>query len=383
MKFLVLGAGMMGRAAAADLARSSSVSEVLVADIDKRKALDVKGFINSAKVKTASIDVTDFSAVVRLMRGFDAAIGAVSYRYNFELARAAIEAGVNFCDLGGNNSIVEKEFSLDEEAKRRGITIIPDCGLAPGITNILAAEALGRFDETYEIHIRVGGLPQNPTPPLNYKILFSPEGLINEYKEDAYVIRGGELRIVRPMTDIEEIEFPPPFGRLEAFNTSGGVSTLPKTLLGKVKELDYKTIRYPGHCALFKTMLDLGLADERPLKIEGVEVVPRRVFEKILLNSLGGGDKDVVLLRLCARGRKDGRTTEITYNITDYYDEKNSLSAMMRMTAFPASIIAQMMASGKIRSKGVLAQELSVPPAEFIAELQKRGVNLRTTLSEF
>src|SRR5205814_9436056 len=220
-----------------------------------------------------------------------------NYWHNELLARAAIDAGANFCDLGGNNSVVDAELALDAEAKRAGINIIPDCGLAPGMVAVLVAHGAQRFQQLDEVHIRVGGLPQNPKPPLDYQLIFSVEGLINEYIERARVIRGGKIVEVESMTEIESLEFPAPFGRMEAFQTSGGTSTLPETFLGKVKELDYKTIRYPGHCEKFKTMIDLGLCSSDPMAVDGARIAPRQVLADLLVRNLPADEPDAVLVR--------------------------------------------------------------------------------------
>jgi len=376
MKFLVLGAGMMGRAAAYDLARCEGATEVVLADQDMDQAEAAREFAGSETVLAREVDVTRHHAVVSLMKGCDAVISAVPYRFNYRLARAAVEAKVNFCDLGGNNAIVLQELALDDAAREAGITIVPDCGLAPGLVSILAADAASRLDELEGLHLRVGGLPRNPKPPLNYKIVFSPSGLINEYKEPAVVIRKGVAETIESMTELEELEFPKPFGTLEAFVTSGGTSTLPQTFLGKVRELDYKTIRYRGHCQLVKTMLELGLGDEEPLGVGDQDVSPRALFEALLLTKLSDEDSDVVLVRVVAEGKKNGKRTTLSYTIIDHADVKHGLSAMMRMTAFPISIIARMLAAGVISEKGAVPQERCIPPALFIKELEKRGVEI-------
>src|SRR5215204_2681218 len=274
MKILVLGAGRMGLGAAFDLAHNSpQVKVVTVADADFEKAEQVVKAVNSEKVTAKHLDVSNIAEVVELMKSHDSAISCVNYWYNVELSKAAIATATNFCDLGGNNYVVDEQLSLDEEAKAAGINIIPDCGLAPGMVSILAMHGARRFDETEEIHIRVGGLPQNPKPPLNYQLVFSVEGLINEYIESARVIRDGQIREVESMTEIENLafdDFPP----LEAFQTSGGTSTLPETFLGKIKELDYKTIRYAGHCERFKTMIDLGLCSSEEIPVEHAKIAP-------------------------------------------------------------------------------------------------------------
>jgi lysine 6-dehydrogenase len=312
------------------------------------------------------------------MRGHDAAISCVVYHHNLNLARAALEARVNFCDLGGNNSVVDAELALDVEARAAGINIIPDCGLAPGMVSVLVAHGAARFDSLASIHIRVGGLPQRPRPPLDYQIVFSVEGLINEYVERARVIRDGRIVEVDSMTEIERLEFPAPFDEMEAFQTSGGTSTLPESFLGRVRELDYKTIRYPGHCEKFKLLMDLGLASSSDLiEVEGVSVTPRRVLSEMLLRRLPADEPDVVLIRVEFQGHlSDGREGALRYDIIDRFDERTGLSAMMRTTAFPASIIAQMMARGETTQKGAIPQERCVPPELFVAALAARDITI-------
>lgn len=373
----------MGLGAAFDLAHNSSeVEAVTVADLDVERARSVAAAVRSDKLTPAEIDVTDEGAVVELMRGHDSVISCVVYHHNLRLARAATTARVNFCDLGGNNAVVAEELLLDEAARQAGINIIPDCGLAPGMVSILAAHGAREFEQLEGIHIRVGGLPLNPRPPLNYQIIFSVEGLINEYTERARVIRDGHVVEVDSMTEIERLAFAPPFTEMEAFQTSGGTSTLPETFKGRVRELDYKTIRYPGHCEQFKLLIELGLAASEEIEVDGVvgRVSPRRVLEEMLRRRLPADEPDVVLVRVEFRGVSKGEKRRLRYDIIDRFDESTGLSAMMRTTAFPASVIAQMMARGEIKEKGAIPQELAVPPDSFVAELAKRNIQITTTV---
>ncbi|HYY99243.1 MAG TPA: saccharopine dehydrogenase C-terminal domain-containing protein [Pyrinomonadaceae bacterium] len=388
MKILVLGAGRMGLGAAYDLAHNSEgVESVTVADVDEGRARAVAEALRSGRVRAARVNVEDRARVVELMRGHDAAVSCVTYFHNLSLARAALEAGVNFCDLGGNNTVVDAELALDAEAREAGINIIPDCGLAPGMVSVLAAHGAARFSRLDELHIRVGGLPQRPRPPLDYQIVFSVEGLINEYVERARVIRGGHIIEVESMTEVESLDFPEPFGRMEAFQTSGGTSTLPETFAGSVSELDYKTIRYPGHCERFRLLIDLGLCDGNAIDVDGLAVPPRRLLGELLYRHLPAAEPDVVLVRLEFVGRLDGdedaavqksdehgSTARLRYDIVDRFDERAGLSAMQRTTAFPASVIAQMMARGLTTRKGAVPQERCVPPVAFVRELAARGI---------
>jgi len=375
MRILVLGAGRMGLGAAYDLVHSPGVEAVTIADVDLERARDVARRVGSAKISPRRSDAGNYRQMVALMRGHDAAVSCVVYHFNVQLAQAAVEARVNFCDLGGNNDVVAAELALDEAARAAGINIIPDCGLAPGMVSILTARGAACFEHLEVIHIRVGGLPQNPQPPLNYQIVFSVEGLINEYVERARVIRRGQIMEVDSLTEIERLDFPP-FGQMEAFHTSGGTSTLPESFLGRVEELDYKTIRYPGHCEKFKTMVDLGLASSDAITVDGVSIRPRRVLAELLSQRLPAGEPDVVLVRIEFRGVLEGKPQTLRYEIIDRFDEQTGLSAMMRTTAFPASIVAQMMARGEIEQNGAIPQERCVPPEVFVQELAKRNIHI-------
>jgi lysine 6-dehydrogenase len=369
MNILLLGAGRMGLGAAHDFASQPDVHRVTVADMDGEKARFIAERVGP-KVHPVALDVTDHEAVVALMRGHAAVLSCVVYKLNVQLAKAAVEAGTNFCDLGGNNTVVDAELALDAEARAQGVNIIPDCGLAPGMVAVLVAHGIERFQSVDEVHIRVGGLPQEPKPPLDYQMVFSVEGLINEYVERARVVREGKIVEVDSMTELESLDFPEPFGTMEAFQTSGGTSTLPETYLGRVRDLDYKTIRYPGHCDKFKAMIDLGLCSSEPLAVDGQSLAPRRLFGDLLVRNLPHDEPDVVLVRVEFRG--DGK--RLRYDIIDRQDEATGLSAMMRTTAFPAAIVALMMARGQIAQKGALPQERCVPPARFMEELAKRNI---------
>jgi lysine 6-dehydrogenase len=377
MKILVLGAGRMGHGAVYDLAHNSpDVEAITIADFDIKKAFDAAEKIGTNKIAPRRIDVSDYSATVDLIRGHDAAISCVNYWYNAALSKAAIETECNFCDLGGNNYVVDEQLTLNEQAKQAGINIIPDCGLAPGMVSILAMHGAQRFDKIEEIHIRVGGLPQNPKPPLDYQLVFSVEGLINEYVETARVIRGGEIRQVESMMELENLSFEG-FPLLEAFQTSGGTSTLPDTFLGNIRELDYKTIRYAGHCERFKMMIDLGLCSSEEIIADDVKIKPRKLFGELLQKHLPADEPDYVLVRLEFVGEKYGAAKRLRYDIVDKFDEQTNLSAMMRTTAFPASIIAQMMARGEVFERGATPQEKAIDAEKFVAELARRNIKIQ------
>lgn len=380
MRYTVIGAGMMGSAAAYDLATSFPSDEIILADIDLPRATRVANAIGS-NVRPTRLDVNVQGDLLKIIEGSNAVVSAVSYSVNYQITWAAIRAGVHVCDMGGNDDVVAKQLTLDADARKRNITIVPNCGLAPGLIDILAMEGLKEFDEADTIQLRVGGLPQHPRPPLFYQIVFSVEGLINEYVEKASVIRDGTLMKVDSLSDIEEIEFDR-LGKLEAFNTSGGISTLTELLRGRVKNLDYKTIRYKGHCEKFKTLLDLGFATNEPIMVGGSVKTNREFFVELLNKKLDYGDKDLIVARATITGRQRGAEKTLVYEFVDYYDDATKMTAMMRTTAFPTAIIAQMLAHGMIGARGVLPPEVCVPGDAMIAGLFKRNIRITKRITE-
>ena len=269
--FLVCGAGMMAQALVYDLRKFANPNKIIVLDIDHSRLDGITG----DKVEKHQGDLTDRKFVEPFFKEADVACAAASYKLNALLTDCAIANGTHFIDMGGNNTIVEQQFAMSDRAAKADLTVIPDCGLAPGMASILAADGIGRFDSVDSVKMRVGGLPQHPQPPLNYSIFFSPEGLLNEYREPTVVLRDGKLTKLESLTEVEELSLPPNFPKLEAFHTSGGASTLPYTYEGKIRNLDYKTIRYPGHVEKIKFLFDLGMADETPYQIENHGNQPR------------------------------------------------------------------------------------------------------------
>lgn len=379
MRFLVLGAGRIGYAISYDLLRNKDVKQVVLADFDQARLDFVKAELGDERLACVKVDISDIDELSYLISGTDVVISCATNKFNYELSKAAMDEGVHFCDLGGNEDIVRRQFLLDEMARERNIAIIPDCGLVPGLVSILVASACEKLDDFSEIRIRVGGLPVEPRPPLNYSLFSSVEKLISEYVDDATVIRGGRLLRVPSLEDLEDITFPAPFGTLEAFNTSGGTSTLSTTFGDRVTHLDYKTIRYPGHCQMVRLLKDLGLMEVKSLRLGQQQIRPRAILATLLEQKLPKNEPDVVLLRVGVRGTVAGEPTEIRWEAIDYMDEETGLSAVMRNTAFPVSIIAQMLASGELISRGTLTQESSIPTNRFLKEMIKRGIPLKET----
>ena len=390
MRLLVIGAGMMGSAAAYDMARSPLVDSVTLADVDKRRVRGMANVVNKLsggqRVTAVEADAADRRRMAKLMSGHDATLSCVPYFCNLALAEAAVEARCHFADLGGNNSVVRRELELDKKAAKRGVRIAPDCGLSPGLAAILAGELLrsigGKADA---LKIYVGGLPRDPQPPFHYQLVFSVDGLINEYSEPAKILRNKKIMNVEPLTEVERFRIDG-FPLLEAFHTSGGASTLPETFAGRVGECFEKTLRYPGHAAMIRSLYDFGLFSKEPRQVGKVKVSPRDLMTVLMLENLSPSPArrplfgtrlthqppDVTILRVEAEAgeRRD------SFTLVDHFDPGTGMTSMMRTTAWPASIVTQMLASGEIAKLGTILQERDVPAQQFLTQLAARGIKI-------
>lgn len=391
MKLLVIGSGMMGSAAAYDMARQDHVDSVTLADSDRQRAKDVAARVNriagNRQVRAVALDASKEKEAARLMNGHDGALSAVPYRLNLGLAKAAIAAGCHFADLGGNNTVVRQELALAKQAEKKGVGLAPDCGLSPGMASILGGELVRRLDGRADaLKLYVGGLPEKPMPPFHYQLVFSVEGLINEYVEPARILRKGKLTTIEALTEPEPFHMEG-FAPLVAFQTSGGTSTLPETFEGKVGECFEKTLRYPGHYDLLCELKELGLFSSDKMRVGNVEVAPRALMSKVFEGKFAGKGPDVCIMRLEAHesikspgvrgllgGKLKGRVA--TFTMVDHYDPKSDMSAMMRTTAFPASIVLQMMCTGTVSKRGAVLQERDVPADAFLEEIARRGIKI-------
>src|SRR5690348_3835454 len=306
MRMLVLGAGLQGSACAYDLLQNPEVKEVRLADQHTGHLPQFLAPFSGERLIFTPLDVRDREATLALMRESDAVMSAIPYYFNYELAKLAVEAGVHFSDLGGNTEIVFKQKTLDAEAKKKNITVIPDCGLAPGMVNILAEHAIEQLDEVDAVRIFVGGLPQHPEPPLNYQIVYSLEGVLDYYTTLSWVLRNGSRTQVKALSEIEDVSFAPPVGKLEAFHTAGGLSTMAFRYEGRIPTMEYKTLRYPGHAHIMEAIRELGLLDLTPVDVKGMKVIPRDLFVSAVgprLTKPKG--HDLVALRVTVEGSKE------------------------------------------------------------------------------
>ena len=380
MRMLVLGAGLQGSACAYDLLQNPQVSMVRLADLHFDHLPAFLKPLSGPRLIPTVLDVRDREAVLAVMRESDAVMSAIPYYFNLSLAECAVQAGVHFCDLGGNTEIVFQQKALAERAAEQGVTIVPDCGVAPGMVNILAQHGISQLDAVESVRIYVGGLPQNPEPPLNYQIVYSLEGVLDYYTTPSWVVRDGKRVHVTALSERETVDFPAPVGSLEAFHTAGGLSTMAFRYEGQIPTMEYKTLRYPGHAEMMETIRALGLLDLDAVDVKGTKVVPRDVFVSVVGSKLTKPrGKDLLALRVTVAGTKDGKAASRRFDLIDNYDETRGISAMMRTTGYSLSITGQMQASGQVTPPGVWTPDECIPAELYIAELRKRGMDVRET----
>jgi lysine 6-dehydrogenase len=376
MRMLVLGAGLQGSACAYDLLQRDDVTEVRLAGLglDHLPAF-LKPF-SGPRLLPTPLDVRDHDAVGALMRDSDAVACALPYYFNLEMTRLAIEAGVPFCDLGGNTGIVFEQKELAAEAQSRGVSVIPDCGLAPGMVNILAQQGIAGMDRVDAVRIYVGGLPLHPEPPLGYQIVYSLEGVLDYYTTPSWILRDGKRTQIAALSEVETVEFDEPLGALEAFHTAGGLSTMAFRYEGRVPTMEYKTLRYPGHASVMRGIRDLGFFDQEPVVVDGLRVAPRQVAVAVMTPRLTSDAPDLVALRVTVTGTKGGEPALFARHLVDHHDAGHGISAMMRTTGFSLAITGWMLGSGVIARPGVHTPDEVVPAEAYVRELAARGVRI-------
>lgn len=381
MKVAVLGAGLMGKQAAGDLIQSDSVERVYLADVETDKAEAFKKKMNNEKLEIVYLDANDDQSLKSVISKADVVINALFYTFNVKVAEIALECGVHAVDLGGHiGGATDAVLKLHEKAQEKGVTLIPDLGVAPGMINILAGHGAGKLDRVSDIKIMVGGIPVHPEPPLQYNHVFSLDGIFDHYTDPSHVLRNGKLLEVPSLSEIEHVQFEG-FGELEAFHTSGGTSTLTETF-SDIDNLEYKTLRYKGHAEKVQLLVDLGFTDRyKTVTVEGREVKVRDVLREVLTPITELGNKeDAVVLRITVAGTKDGEAMTIAYNMVVKKDPQSGVTAMARATAYTVSVVAQMIGNGAIDKRGSYPPELIVPGDDYIREMAKRGVDIIETI---
>jgi lysine 6-dehydrogenase len=380
--YTVFGAGRQGVAAAYDFAKNGEAGLVRLADSDEkvaeRAARRLRKLLPGAGCRFEPIrcNVEKRRHVRDALHGTQVALSAAPYRFNAQLAEDCVDSRCSFLDLGGNTDVVRAELKLHKKAKAAGVSIVPDCGLAPGLGNHLAAHGIASMDAPRHAFVRCGGLPERPVGPLGYKLVFNFRGLWNEYRGKAEFLRGGKRIRVPTLTELETFETSQ-FGPMEACVTSGGTSTCPQTWEGVLESFDYKTIRYPGHWAQIRTLFELGFLDEHFESRDGEEFEPVRLAERLFEARLAFPDvRDIVLLRVLVMGSHAGKPRSLQYDLFDRHDEATGFSAMERTTAFPAALVGHFQARGLIEP-GARPLEVCVPPQRYLDELPLHGITVQ------
>ncbi len=375
--YAILGAGRQGTSAAYDLAKFGEAQKIILADVREDSAAQAAERINQLIGREVAIaqqlDVSDRTALDKILPGVDVVLSAVPYTFNLEITKACLAAGSSLCDMGGHTGVVRQQLSLNAEAKAAGISIVPDCGMGPGLNVTMGAYAKDLLDEPRAVHIFDGGLPQNPVPPWNYQATFHINGLTNEMDGQATFIRDGKVTPVDTLSEPEFIEFAP-LGRLEADVTSGGLSTSPWTFEGQLQEFTNKTLRYPGHFEWLRAFKELGLFSEEAIQINEFQIVPREVYHALLEPKISASEiRDVCVIRVVGYGKKDGEETTVTIDLIDYYDEEAGFTAMERLTGWHCAMMMGFQARGRVPAGGI-SVEVAVPAAEFMQAVRERGI---------
>lgn len=384
-KYVVLGAGRQGVAAAYDLAVFGQANAIRLLDINLAVAQAGAARLNlllGKPVATAfEVNAGDAAAVAPHLDGATGLISSVHYTFNVEMTKLAIAKKVHMIDFGGNTKVVREQLALDADASAAGVTIVPDCGMGPGLNISLGTYVMSLVEVPEEVLIWDGGLPQDPQAPWNYVSTFNLGGLTNEYDGNACFIRDGKVTPVPCFSEYEVLEFPEPLGRLEAFVTSGGLSTSPWTFEGRLKRLENKTLRYPGHVAQFKAFSDLGLLGLDPIDVAGQKVVPRDVFHALLAPQICRDEvRDVCVMRVKGIGRTKGQRAEALVQLVDRYDEKTGFTAMQRLTGWHGSILLIAAVNNMVR-RGAVSVELALPGRTIVTECKRRGFAMTETVS--
>ncbi len=378
VRYVILGAGRQGTAAAYDLARFGGAERVVLADARltaaRQAAERVNRLLEREVAEATRIDAADPASLRAVLASAGAALSAVPYFFNLGITEACIAAGTHLCDLGGNTEVVFSQLERDAAARKSGVSVVPDCGMGPGLINHMGVYVMELLDEAREVYLYDGGLPQDPRQPWRYQLTFHVNGLTNEYDGAATFIRDGKLVQVPTFTDLEDVDFPP-LGRLEAFVISGSMSTTPHSHLGRLERYENKVLRYPGHFATFEAYKRLGLFSEEPVAVEGTRVAPRQLFHALLEPKITASQiRDVCVMRAVGVGSKGGRPARVTVDLIDRYDPATGFTGMERLTGWHAAIVLARQADGRI-PPGAHRMEQAVGGGEVMGELERRGIS--------
>lgn len=377
MKVTVLGAGTIGAAVAEELFAYDAVTQVQVCDRHARSLQELQESVSGGPLRTFQLNARDLATLEPILSGSACVVSCLPPSLNPSLAELCLKVGSHFCDLGGFDEAVEEELALREEAREKSLWIIPACGLAPGLANVLCLRAVNQFDQPEAAHLRVGDVPLKPKAPFRFRISWSAEKILDDYTNPVQLIEDGQVQEADPLSREEQICFPAPFGNMEAFCTQGGLSTLAHELKDRLQTLDHKTVRWPGHAHQMRFLLGLGFGEDRSIDVR-THLTYRDVLVRRMRQRLGGDHEDAVLLRVLVKGWKDGQMRTLTYQMIERYDAERQRTAMARCTAVPAAAVAALLTEGALGGGGAATPEDAVPHKAYCDLLATRGLSIVT-----
>lgn len=383
MRILVLGTGLQGRATLHDLARSPTVSHVIAADADLAALTRYLARLKTTKIEPVALDANNRDQVVALMRKVDAVIVLLPISFHVPITRLAVQSGIHLV----NSSYVPPEFhEIGREAAARGLAILPEFGFDPGIDIVLAGQAVRELDEIHEFYSYGAGFPEPKaaTGPLRYKISWTFDGVLKSYVRDALVIRGGKAvavpgREIFAPSNIHTVTMEG-YGDLEAYPNGNVVHYLDAMgVTATVKNAGRFAMRWPGHCAFWYALAQLGFLDQAPISVGNASIAPRDFVRCLLEPQLqyAEDERDVAVIRVDVRGIKSGRRRRLLYQVIDLRDLASGLLAMNRTVGYTASIGAQMILRGDIKKRGLLSPLTDIPTDIFFTELRQRGITVQ------
>ncbi len=379
MNIIVLGCGNIGSVVTKDLAESLPSAKIVMADLNKGRAEEAFSKINQDNVFWIQIDASNYRKLTNTLKQFDLALGALPGPMGFQSCKASIAAGVDMIDF---SYMPEDVMALNKQALKANVCLIPDCGMSPGLSNVLVGHTLSNLERVKRVHIFTGGLPENSVPPLGYVITWSTSDLIDMYCRKESLVREGRITRVEAMSGLEEIRLPE-VGILEAFYTDG-LRTLLHTVTD-TEEMWEKSLRYPGHIEKIKVLKALDFFDQKPMEIRNARISPREFTARLLDKKLKMPEtRDIAIVRVETFGVKNGKKVVNICHVLNRYDKKNRVTAMARTTAYTASLVTQLIASKAIKEKGVIPPEkLGMNKKlyeKFLHEMIKRGVKIEETM---
>jgi len=378
--YCIIGTGRQGTAAAFDILKFAQVEVLLLLDNNEESLSNclkkIKSVTKKTKVSISIINFNNKNELVEKLKDIDIFLSSVPYKYNLMLTKIAIESSTSMVDLGGHTGNVIKQLEYNQKAKEKNITIIPDCGMGPGMNVTMGLLAMEQFDTPLEVKIWDGGLPKNPKEPWNYSLFFNIAGLTNEYDASAFFLKNGKINEVPCFEGYEILDFGEKIGKLEASVTSGGLSTMPWTFENKLNILENKTLRYIGHWEWMKAFRQLGLFSEDEISFNDNKIIPREFYHHLLEPQLDTKDyNDICIMRVYCKGIVNNKEQEIIIDAVEEYDDDTKLMAMEKWTGWHASIVMQHIANNKI-SSGAFSIEKALSGSEFYKQAKKRNYNI-------